>query len=276
MFVGDINNGAIYRFELNENRSALVLEGALADTVANTPQESQAAVFGTDFGGVTDIKAGPDGSLYVVSFGRGEIYRISSIGDEPAPGDDDDADDDTELTVRSADLDGDEITGMFAVIRDSDGDVLEEGFTPLTFEGEEGSTYVVTASDFEEREFERWDDGSTDREREVTLEDDDTTITAHYQTGPDGDINNTTIVERLVRLADGDGCFDEGDRRRLGSAITDLIQDILGEDEVNTDALDSAIDSIVEDCNGNNGGNSGQGNNNGNGQGNGNDDEGDD
>ena len=28
MFVGDISNGTIYRFELNENRSAFVLEGA--------------------------------------------------------------------------------------------------------------------------------------------------------------------------------------------------------------------------------------------------------
>ena len=40
MFVGDIINGTIYRFELNENRSAFVLEGALDDTIANTPEEA--------------------------------------------------------------------------------------------------------------------------------------------------------------------------------------------------------------------------------------------
>jgi glucose/arabinose dehydrogenase len=82
MFVGDINNGAIYHFDLNENRTALELEGALEDTVANTPEESQAAVFGSGFGGVTDIKSGPDGYLYVVSFIDGTIYRVVPAEDE--------------------------------------------------------------------------------------------------------------------------------------------------------------------------------------------------
>ena len=85
---------------------------------------------------------------------------------------------------------------MFTVIRDDDGDVLEEGFTPLTFEGDEGSTYTVTVADFEDREFERWDDGPTDREREVTLGN-DTTITAHYQTGSNDDSNNSNLMEKL-------------------------------------------------------------------------------
>ena len=52
MFVGDISNGTIYRFELNENRSAFVLEGALDDTVANTPEEAEDAIFGTGFGSI--------------------------------------------------------------------------------------------------------------------------------------------------------------------------------------------------------------------------------
>lgn len=261
MFVGDINNGAIYRFDLNENRSELVLEGELADTVADTPEESEAAVFGSDFGGVTDIKTGPDGNLYVVSLVDGAIFQILSADDS----------DDDELTVRSEDLDGDEITGMYTVIEDTDGDMLEEGFTPLTFDGDEGSTYVVTVADFGDREFDHWEDnGSTDRKREVTL-DEDTTITARYQTEPDDDSN--PAVERLVRLLDGDDCFDEDDRRRLDDAINGVVQDIFGEDGINTDRLERVIDDIVEDCNGNNG-NRGQGNDNGNGQGrNGDDDD---
>jgi hypothetical protein len=35
MFVGDINNGRIYHFKLNEDRTDLKLEGELADRVAN-------------------------------------------------------------------------------------------------------------------------------------------------------------------------------------------------------------------------------------------------
>ncbi|HEY3094572.1 MAG TPA: hypothetical protein VGJ42_02315 [Nitrososphaera sp.] len=42
--------------------------------MAVTPQESSAAVFGTGFGGITDIKTGADGSLYVFSFIDGTIY----------------------------------------------------------------------------------------------------------------------------------------------------------------------------------------------------------
>ena len=34
------------------------------------------ALFGKDFGAITDIEVGPDGYLYVVSIGLGEIFRI--------------------------------------------------------------------------------------------------------------------------------------------------------------------------------------------------------
>ncbi|MDQ5876356.1 MAG: PQQ-dependent sugar dehydrogenase, partial [Thermoproteota archaeon] len=66
MFVSDMSNGTIYRFELTENRSALALEGVLDDTVANTPEEAENAIFGRGFGGITDIKTGPDGYLYIL------------------------------------------------------------------------------------------------------------------------------------------------------------------------------------------------------------------
>ncbi|HEX2013876.1 MAG TPA: PQQ-dependent sugar dehydrogenase, partial [Nitrososphaera sp.] len=56
IFVGDINNGALYLFELNENRSALVLEGSLADTVADSSNESEQVTFGKGFDGITDIE----------------------------------------------------------------------------------------------------------------------------------------------------------------------------------------------------------------------------
>jgi hypothetical protein len=76
MFVGDVHNGWIYHFDLNEYRTDLILEGPLADKIANTPEEMQETIFGEGFGGITDLEVGPDGYLYVVSIGQGAIYRI--------------------------------------------------------------------------------------------------------------------------------------------------------------------------------------------------------
>jgi hypothetical protein len=78
MFVGDVHNGWIYHFDLNEYRTDLILEGPLADKIANTPEEMQETILGEGFGGITDLEVGPDGYLYVVSIGQGAIYRIVS------------------------------------------------------------------------------------------------------------------------------------------------------------------------------------------------------
>jgi aldose sugar dehydrogenase len=78
MFVGDIVNGRIYHFELNQDRTELVLDGLLADKVAATESvtELEQIIFAEEFGGITDLEVGPDGYLYVVSLGHGAIYRI--------------------------------------------------------------------------------------------------------------------------------------------------------------------------------------------------------
>jgi glucose/arabinose dehydrogenase len=67
MFVGDIINGNLYHFKLNEQRMGLLVGKAAANP--------QAIVFGNGFGGITDIQVGPDGYLYVLSY-SGVIYRI--------------------------------------------------------------------------------------------------------------------------------------------------------------------------------------------------------
>ena len=36
-----------------------------------------AIIFGSGFGGITDIETGPDGSLYILSYDEGIIYKIS-------------------------------------------------------------------------------------------------------------------------------------------------------------------------------------------------------
>ena len=78
VFVGDINNGNLYRFELNSTRNGFLFQHpGLADLVADDSNELQEVVFGTGFGGVTDLKVGPDGLLYVLSFFQGKIFAIS-------------------------------------------------------------------------------------------------------------------------------------------------------------------------------------------------------
>lgn len=80
IFVGDINHGRIYDFEVNEKRTGLILKGRLADGVADDDKENKAITLGHDFGDITDLKLGPDGYLYVVTFGQGKIFRIVPVG----------------------------------------------------------------------------------------------------------------------------------------------------------------------------------------------------
>lgn len=77
MFVGDYEFGRIYHFGLNSERDALLLNGSLADKIADNDSELQNIIFGEDFGVPTDLEIGPDGMLYVSSLRDGAIYRIS-------------------------------------------------------------------------------------------------------------------------------------------------------------------------------------------------------
>ena len=51
--------------------------------VADNSAELDETIIATGFAGITDLKVGPDGRLYVVSFGDGKIYAISSGGTAP-------------------------------------------------------------------------------------------------------------------------------------------------------------------------------------------------
>ena len=92
MFVGDYNNGYIYHFDLNEERTGLSVDHIEANSLEelrdlgvifgegfigfNTKGQGADTIFNQGFGGITDIEVGPDGYLYVVSIGKGAIYRI--------------------------------------------------------------------------------------------------------------------------------------------------------------------------------------------------------
>ena len=84
IFVGDIINGNIYHFRLAPNRTELLLPtGPLEDRVVNSSDTLDGIIFGRGFGGITDIKVGPDdGYLYVLTFdsSQGTIFRIVPKG----------------------------------------------------------------------------------------------------------------------------------------------------------------------------------------------------
>ncbi|TRZ70450.1 MAG: hypothetical protein D4R96_01415 [Nitrosopumilaceae archaeon] len=77
VFVGDCNNGNIYRFKLNEQRTGFVFNSPdLQDNTLNIGESNEEILFGTNFGAITDVEEGPDGFLYIVSLSNGKIYRI--------------------------------------------------------------------------------------------------------------------------------------------------------------------------------------------------------
>ncbi len=85
LFVGDINNGNLYYFEINDNRTGIRLDENdpedLRDQVADDEEERSEIAFGSGFeGGITDIETGPDGFLYILTF-NGSIYRILPVSD---------------------------------------------------------------------------------------------------------------------------------------------------------------------------------------------------
>jgi aldose sugar dehydrogenase len=81
IFVGDAKYGNLYHFKLDEQRTGLLLDGPLEDKIGTIEElEQQGAVFGHGFGVITDIEVGPEGYLYILSFGKeGTLYRIVPV-----------------------------------------------------------------------------------------------------------------------------------------------------------------------------------------------------
>ena len=78
MFVGSVNNGHIYHFELNSQRNDIAVPQALAKRLIQNPINvgAQNVIFASGLGGVTDLTVGPDSYLYIVSISQGKIFRI--------------------------------------------------------------------------------------------------------------------------------------------------------------------------------------------------------
>lgn len=79
LFVGTFNAGKIYRFDLTDDRTQLVLPPSLQSRILLTLNStgSDEIEFGSGFGGINSITIGPDGYLYVVGVVNGAVYKIS-------------------------------------------------------------------------------------------------------------------------------------------------------------------------------------------------------
>ena len=77
MFVGSVD-GQIFHFNLNDNRTGLLLKGVLEDKITTDDKEFADILFAKGFSIITDLKQGPDGNLYVVSGTK--AIKIRKIG----------------------------------------------------------------------------------------------------------------------------------------------------------------------------------------------------
>ena len=92
LFTADINNGYLYRLNLNDNRDGIIINNTtyvgdltlLSDNKVDSPKESEPIIFGQGFGGITDLEVGPDGYLYVLTY-PGSLYRIMPSSESSAP-----------------------------------------------------------------------------------------------------------------------------------------------------------------------------------------------
>lgn len=92
LFVGDINNGSLYHFDLTKNRTDLDLKGPLTDRFVINDTETKPDLVLSGLGGITDIETGEDGYLYFSTIGQspqdqvkfpspdGAVYRLKALG----------------------------------------------------------------------------------------------------------------------------------------------------------------------------------------------------
>ena len=79
LFVSDYIFGKIYKFELNDSRDGFIFQDpSLQDLIFHEGDNSDEIIFATEFGRISDMKFGPDGSLYVAShLSNGALFKIS-------------------------------------------------------------------------------------------------------------------------------------------------------------------------------------------------------
>jgi hypothetical protein len=107
---------------------------------------------------------------------------------------------------------------MWTVI-ESEGQVVESGFTPLRFTGNPGQQYYIYVSDWQHRTFDRWMDGSSANPRALTYSG-ESFLTAYFHYDPPTDAhdtltintydNNGGILTMWTDIRTGDSVVDQG------------------------------------------------------------------
>ena len=125
------------------------------------------------------------------------------------------------ITVKSSDLSGNSITGIWDELHSSSGSMLGHGYTTNTYSITTGKQYIVYVSNWQNIIFDHWDDGSTNPYRTITPTQ-SVTLTAYFSTGntgttapqPPTGLTATTISSSQINLS-WSAPADNG-----GSAIT--------------------------------------------------------
>ena len=90
LFVGDRNNGDLYHYDLNRNRTNIILNASLTDKANNSNGQPNANLLLTGLGGITNIMTGKDGYVYFTTIDNstqpgesasltGSIYRFKGF-----------------------------------------------------------------------------------------------------------------------------------------------------------------------------------------------------
>ncbi len=111
------------------------------------------------------------------------------------------------ITVKSADLAGNSITGIWDELHSSTGNTISKGYTTNTYSVTTGKQYTVYVSNWQNTVFDHWDDGSTDPYRAITPTQ-SVILTAYYSTGstttvpsPPTDLTAVSVSSSQINLS---------------------------------------------------------------------------
>jgi len=100
------------------------------------------------------------------------------------------------ITIKSNDLSGNSMTGIWDELHSSTGSMIGHGYTTNTYSITTGKQYIVYVSNWQNIVFDHWDDGSTNPYRTITPAQ-SVTLTAYFSTGS----TDTTAPQPPTSLA---------------------------------------------------------------------------
>jgi hypothetical protein len=180
-----------YYTTLSQNGAVIKTAFSPTSFTLNSGQTYQVSV--SDYGSYTfdHWSDGSTGRQKTVTGGQATTLTAYYKTSAPAPAAESE---EAALTVKSVDLNGKAITGLWTVVK-KDGATIKTGYTPLTFTAQVGSTYEVSVGNYQSYAFDHWESGSKSSTRQVTVNA-DTALTAYYSTGS----TKVTLTIKTVAL----------------------------------------------------------------------------